>query len=121
VPHIARSTRKKEKALHRSISVTALAAFITLGTQSAFAGVPNPDAAATAAPAVSDGTVRAASGGQRVTPAASISGTRSVRVRRAARIPGTFAVSETPSENELREEQFRLRVLFPALSGDGGG
>ncbi len=105
----------------RSISVTAFAAFVALGTQSAFAGEPNRDAAATPAPAVSDAAVRAMPAGAQSAPAVSISGTRSARVRHAARIPGTFALNENPSASDVREEQFRLHVLFPALSGDGGG
>jgi hypothetical protein len=120
--YIARTARYEEKTiLHRFISAAAFAAFVALGMQSAFADTMSPGAATTPAPAVSDAAAHAVPGAQRSASTAAIAGSRTARVRRAARIPGTFAVSETPSDNDVREEQYRLRVLFPALSGDGGG
>lgn len=109
--------------MHRLIYVTALASFVALSTQSAFADTESPAAAKIAAPALADTTSLAAPALQQAASTVSMSGAPSVRINHAARIPGTFAINGTEAQSEYAalEEMFRLRVLHPALAGDGGG
>jgi hypothetical protein len=103
--------------LNRSITVTALASFLALGTHSAFAE-PITDHAANASGAAPT-TVSASS--QSGTHVAITAPARAVHMHRAARIPGTFSVAGNDGSRADAQSQAVDRVLLPPLSGDGGG
>jgi hypothetical protein len=89
--------------VHRSVYATALASFIVLTAQAAFADTSS-DAKQIVAPAT---TVAAAPSTEAVSMPAP------VKVRPAARIPGTFDV-----KTSIQDAVQQLHVLMPALSGD---
>jgi hypothetical protein len=95
--------------VNRSISATALAALFVLTAQAAFADTS------------SDSAKIAASGATAAVAAApttaSVSMPATARVRSAARIPGTFAIT-APSNQDAIELQFQLHAMLPALSGN---
>jgi hypothetical protein len=98
---------------NRSIAVATIASFLAVGTQSAFAA---PDAVAASSTATVPAAMTTSQSGMQAamsTPAST------GRAHRAARIPGTFALSSTdPPRSDDRNED---RVQLPPLSGDGGG
>jgi type IV secretory pathway VirB6-like protein len=105
--------------LNRSVAVATLASFLALGTQSAFAESAT-DNAATASPATAAAMPAASHSG---TQAAVSAPSTAVRVRHAARIPGTFALAGTdaPRNGETPNQAANDGLLLPPLSGDGGG
>jgi hypothetical protein len=100
--------------VNRSISATALAALFVLTAQAAFADTSS-DSAKIAASVLTGTTAAVAA----APTTASVSMPATARVRSAARIPGTFAITGVaPSNQEAVEQQFQLRVMLPALSGN---
>ena len=96
--------------MNRTVSAGAVAALFVLSAQAAFAGT-----AQVAAPTLGGSTAVVAA----APTTASISMPATVRVRSAARIPGTFAVSGVaPSYEEAIEQQFQLRIMLTAISGN---
>jgi hypothetical protein len=78
-------------------------------------------AAVLATPVATPSATAAPAGAAAVRPVVAQKATK-LHARHSARIPGTFAVSNSAqSDDEALQEQMRLRVVFPALSGDGGG
>ena len=93
--------------MNRTISATALTALFVLTAQAAFADTSS-DSAKIAAPVVAAAPTTA-----------SVSMPATARVRSAARIPGTFAITGlAPSSQDAIEQQFQLHVMLPALSGN---
>ena len=105
--------------LNRSIAVTALASFLALGTQSAFAEPAAADVSTTTAAATAAGSTSS----QARTQAAMTMPVSAARARHAARIPGTFALTGTDASGnrDAQNQAFSDRVMLPPLSGDGGG
>ena len=97
--------------LNRPIAITALASFLAIGTQSAFADPASTDVTTTATTTT---TAPAAASSQAGTQAAISTPAKPARARHAARIPGTFAVADQDLSNSAR-------AMLPPLSGDGGG
>ncbi len=106
--------------LNRQLIVTALASFLALGTQSAFAepGADNAPNATAAAPATTSNSSQAGTQAGISTPASAI---KVGRARHAARIPGTFALTNPDGSRNDNLDQATLHVMLSALSGDGGG
>jgi hypothetical protein len=102
--------------LNRSITATAVATFLALGTHGAFA---QTDAGVTTTTATAPAAVSASS--QAGTQAAMSSPATTSRARHAARIPGTFALAIPDASRDAQAEAFKDRVTLPPLSGDGGG
>jgi hypothetical protein len=98
--------------LNRPIAITALASFLAIGTQSAFADPAQTDVTTTATTTTT--TAPAAASSQAGTQAAMSTPAKPARARHAARIPGTFAVADQDLSNGAR-------VMLTPLSGDGGG
>jgi hypothetical protein len=99
--------------LNRPIAITALASFLAIGTQSAFAD-PAPTEVTTTATSTTTTTAPAAASSQPGTQAAISTPAKPARARHVARIPGTFAVADQDLWNSAR-------AMLTPLSGDGGG
>ena len=97
-----------------SISAAILASLVA-AAQPAFADTTSEDAATVHPPA----TAQAQAGAMTATTNASVSVPSVRRVRRGARIPGTFDTTAAAAVERFAREQ--LHVLQPAQSGDGGG
>ena len=105
--------------MNRSLVATALASFIALGTQGAFADTGTPDNSNTAvAPAAVPISSQATQAVTSMAPAM-----KPGRARHAARIPGTFALAGTDSshDRDAQNQADSIRLMLPPLSGDGGG
>jgi hypothetical protein len=94
--------------VNRSISVTAVAALLVLSAQAAFADTSS-DGAKIAAPVLTGTAVVAAA-----PSTTAISMPAPVRVRHAARIPGTFALADATTEGNPFEV---YGVLLPPMTG----
>ena len=106
--------------MNRSLAATAVASFLALGAQAAFADTGAVDApATTAATAPTAATASQAAQAATAMPVTIIS----TRARHAARIPGVFAISGADASHtrEAQDVADRIRVMLPPLSGDGGG
>ena len=95
--------------MNRSISVTAVAALLVLSAQAAFADTSSDGAKIAAPVLISTAAVAAAPS---TTTAVSMPAT--VRVRHAARIPGTFAIADATTEGNPFEV---YGVLLPPMAG----
>ena len=107
--------------MNHSLVVTALASFIALGAQGAFADIGAADAST--ATAATPAAVSMPSQAVQAATAMPALAMQAGRTRHAARIPGTFAVAgaDASSSRDAQGQANSMRVLLPPLSGDGGG